>query len=306
MLEELTAQEISNISWGLFVLHHHSLLHVFLPKAVSHFVKVVREVDGASWVDFANVTAHLARSQEVGPEANELDVCFRKLVLEPLVAALHPLKDVGAELPQAIEHLQNTIEAVGAPYFGTIYGREVLALLAVGVPGARESWPREARRQCHEKIGEWQIPNMDSILAFAMWEVWLPGAAGVKLLEPGRVFLSGWSEGIDEELKELLHPFMQMTRRDMCAERVAMLELLDAMLKLQMKHAGVFKPELPSDYEVLLRPYEGFLNLYLSHFPSLSSMAVFCQFQRRLPKVQLRFDFDNAWLTCCGVPRFDV
>merc|ERR1712224_746185 len=102
-------------------------------------------------------------------------------------------------MPRAIDKLQHAIEVVGAPYFGTSYSWEVLSRLGVSAPKSWDSWPQTARRRCFETLGCWQIPSMDSILAFASWEVWNPEDSSIPTLrEPGRVFISDWSNGISD------------------------------------------------------------------------------------------------------------
>jgi len=300
IMDDLTAQEISSVAWSLSALGHMDLLHRFLPQSVSQFAKVVREVDGASWVDFANVVAIEARAGKGGPDASELGSSFCTTILEPVLERLFALLDPCTELLGAIEQMQGIVDKTGVPYLGSSYTRIALSQLEIDMPSPGDAWLQDAQKQCQEVVGGWQIPNMDSIVAFARWDVSLPGGiVGAPLQEPGRVFLSGWPEGIDDTIKELLHPFMQLTRRDMCAERIALLELVNTILHRRDCNAGL------AQQVAFLLSCTGSVLLYCSHYPSLSSLGVFCQFRRHLPHVRLEFGFDNAWQSCCGMSRFE-
>eukprot|EP00811_Abedinium_folium_P033485 NODE_6444_length_1672_cov_2.939806.p1 GENE.NODE_6444_length_1672_cov_2.939806~~NODE_6444_length_1672_cov_2.939806.p1 ORF type:complete len:465 (+),score=154.65 NODE_6444_length_1672_cov_2.939806:113-1396(+) len=298
MVDDLAAQEISNIAWGLSLLQHTRLLGQFLTAVVGRFTQVVGIADGSAWSDFANVTAREAEAGNAGPDAPALDVLFRRSVLEPVLGKLLTLRDLSSDLEASIACVQEAIDAAGAPHFGSLYTREVLSRLRIGAPHADEAWPREARRRARETVGGWQIPNTDSIVAFARWSLRRRGDGGRSVEQPGSVFISSWSEDIADPIKELLRPFVQQTRRDMHPERVALLELLSDAVRCLPEDGG------PADYGALLASYEGSVQLYVSHYPCISCLAIFCQFLRRLPGAHLDFDYDDAWQVCCGVSRY--
>lgn len=321
VVTDLTAQEISNIAWGLSSMGHSQLLARFLAVAVARFLEIVGASDGASFTDLANVVACQTRTEgsrrtlaggwaTAAPRdsALELDIAYRNSLFEPLLSQLADLRE-GEEseehLAAAVESTQRLFDETGAPYFGPAYTWEALGRLRIQAPGngatkSIEPWASAARARCREAVGDWQIPSTHSIVAFARWDLVWHGeghsnGGALRLLEEGRVFVSGWSEGVGQDVKELLHAFTQIIKRDMHAERVALLELVDTMVRRAPGRAA---------HQAALAAYAGTVQLYLSHFPSLSSLAVFCQFLRRCSGVQLAFDFDDAWRTCCGSPRF--
>jgi len=293
-MSTLTAQEISNVAWGLSSMSHVELLSQFHSQAVKPFLAVASTADGASWTDFANITA---QTRSKASDSTKLSKLYRASFFEPLLARLSALRDSSMDLEEAIRAAQHDLDATGAPYFGAAYTREALTRLGIGVPSSSDSWARGARHLCLEAIGEWQIPSSQSILAYAEWSLLMAGSA-VRLSEPGRLFTSSWSQ-VSDEVKAMLHPFTQIIRRDMHAERVALLELLDAMIQAARQRDDSRSPSAS------LGLWSGHVCIYLSHFPSISSLGVFCQFMRWCPQVTLDFDFDDAWLSCCGQARIE-
>ncbi|CAJ1407874.1 unnamed protein product [Effrenium voratum] len=112
-------------------------------------------------------------------------------------------------------------------------------------------------------------------------------AEGYTGLASGRYArVKGWAD------IELLPALRQHLRRDMHPERLALLELLEHL-----------RAEEGEDEERLLQRCEGRVQVYVSQYPCVSCLAVFCQFRRRCPNIQLEVAFDNAWTTFCGQPR---
>ena len=226
-------------------------------------------------------------------------IMIMEIIMIMIMIIIKGLRSRDTELAACLAETQRLFGALGAPHFGAAYTAEALLELGIAVARAEDGWLREARLQCQSVVGDWQIPSSHSIVAYAQWDVWCQGGAEEgRLVEPGRVFRSGWSENVADDVKELLHPFTQIIKRDMHSERVALLELLDAVLQ-----RAAAQPEPGAGRDAVLAACEGSLQVYLSHFPSLSSVAVFCQFLRRCPRVRLTFGFDDAWLSCCGQPR---
>eukprot|EP00418_Pyrodinium_bahamense_P023674 CAMPEP_0179150316 /NCGR_PEP_ID=MMETSP0796-20121207/72894_1 /TAXON_ID=73915 /ORGANISM="Pyrodinium bahamense, Strain pbaha01" /LENGTH=124 /DNA_ID=CAMNT_0020851277 /DNA_START=99 /DNA_END=473 /DNA_ORIENTATION=+ len=92
-------------------------------------------------------------------------------------------------------------------------------------------------------------------------------------MEPGRLFFSEIPRGIPERIKEMLQPIFSHINRDDHSERAAFLHM------------------------ARVDDCDGWLRLYISHFPCISCVAVSCQFVRFFPAIRLQMDFDNMWKT---------
>lgn len=288
---QLTAQEISNIAFGCQALQQDDLLLEFLQATASRFQQFAGSNDGASWVDFANIVRSVVETDGAFEGSKDVDGAFRRLLLEPTLETLTALQSVQVDRKEVLHRLQEILDINGLPYFGPWYTRDALAKLRIQTPSAGSSWAKEARGCCFEKAGGWKIPGTDNILCYAAWDVRCRGA---QLENPGCTFVSSWSEAISDEIKDMLRPLRQHIKRDMHPERVALLELLDNAGKVIEGGVGAIKKE----------GLEGRINIYVSQYPCISCLGIFCQLMRWCPKVELEIDFDNAWATCCGIPRF--
>ncbi|CAE7402074.1 aidB [Symbiodinium necroappetens] len=109
---------------------------------------------------------------------------------------------------------------------------------------------------------------------------------------------------VPKTIEDLLAPLRQHLRRDTHPERLALLELMHAMAQAE---ADETLEEL-SDQSLrdFLKKCEGAAQVYVSQYPCVSCLAVFCQFKHRCPKIGLEVAFDNAWTSFCGRPRCQV
>ncbi|CAE8590635.1 unnamed protein product [Polarella glacialis] len=245
---------------------------------------------------------------------------------------------------EVLESLQLLCAEGGSslPYFGEVYTREALARLRLAEAahnGGKVSspigfapwsaWAKEARQSCFEAAqaqaqaagsaaqGDkscWRPPSTDGILAYASWSVECGG--GRKVIElPGRVFLSARSsresEGHESDcVQALLRPLRQHPRRDLHPERMALLELFAKMLTDRQGQPGSCQAGEDSAAEVeikvkaLLVKCRGAVRIYISQYPCISCLGVMCQAARHCPMIAFAVDFDNAWKTHFGRPRF--
>lgn len=102
-------------------------------------------------------------------------------------------------------------------------------------------------------------------------------------MEPGRLFFSEIPRGVDERIQHMLQPIFSHINRDDHSERAAFLHIVRAFTR-RCGWEG-------SD------DCDGWLRMYISHFPCISCVAVSCQFVRFFPAVRLEMDFDNMWKT---------
>lgn len=297
---QLSSQEISNIAYGIHSVGQSVRLRRFLEVTTPLFCRFAGSTsDGPSWADFANIVFSAVRSAGELAGSNELETIFRRLFLDPVTEGLSRLAAGPAlGIPDALASLQIVLDTNGIPYFGEFYTREVLQKLDIlaqrsGDGDALPGWALEARRRCLEaSSGDWRIPCTDTILAHASWDLQLE-AKSLSVSSAGRVFRASWTDGIDDHIKELLQPLRQHIKRDMHPERVALLELID-----EAARAGIAG-------EDSLRALRGSVRMYVSQYPCVSCLGVFCQLVRRCPCVTLEVDFDSAWSTHFGQPRHE-
>eukprot|EP00434_Breviolum_minutum_P015762 symbB.v1.2.013887.t1/scaffold997.1/size145858/6 len=162
-------------------------------------------------------------------------------------------------------------------------------------------WIENARRQCRSEVQVWQIPATDTVVAHVSWDV---SCMENTWRNEGRVYYAASQRAlaargvaapvVPKEVEDLLAPLRQHLRRDSHPERLALLELMASMIEAD---------ESGKDVEVKLLPCEGSVRIYVSQYPCVSCLAVFCQFRRWCPNIELEVAFDNAWTSFCGRPR---
>ncbi|CAK9117626.1 unnamed protein product [Durusdinium trenchii] len=334
---ELTAQEMANVAFGLRtllcwrrqskdpsaendVVAVERLLRDFLCAASSSFCRKAMS-EGASWTDFANVAKAVAEETQETQELTELEAHFRALHLEPLFKGLEHLQRGEAN---ALQQLQEVLDEAstgasrdgpgGVPHLGEVYSAEALCHLGLNPrsaegeppwsPGAQAvpEWIDHARQQCRESNRVWQIPATDSVIAHVCWDV---SYMENTWRNTGRVYHAASQRAqargvvvpnVAKHIEELLAPLRQHLRRDSHPERLALLELLSAL-----------EVECGEEQEVSLhgrlQRCEGHVRIYVSQYPCVSCLAVFCQFRRWCPQIQMEVAFDNAWTSFCGRPR---
>ncbi|CAE8669265.1 unnamed protein product, partial [Polarella glacialis] len=339
VVEQLTAQEMANAAFGLQVLSRWrqqeqghadipmcSRLQDFLRAASAPFCRKAGLRDGASWTDFANVArAEHAAFANVGDASldtlKEVDTRFRCLMLEPAISCLLRILPASQEHAKdsprvALSDLQLILDDAasgsgsgGLPNLGEHYTREALQRMGLAPAATADSqgnsnvrpapaaWVEQARRECRSSAGErWRIPSTDTVLAFVAWDVSSSASSSSgRWRNAGRVYRSadaplGRQGGRGAE--ELLRPLRQHIRRDAHPERLALLELFEEIGGRQEEMRGA------------LAGCRGWVQVYVTQYPCLSCLAVFCQFCRRCPQTQLEVDFDNAWTSLCGKPRY--
>ncbi|CAE7641932.1 AL1 [Symbiodinium sp. CCMP2456] len=277
LMASLNGLEISNVAWGLSLLGllGPELRKPWLQRAAGCFLET--SASGAAWVDFANV----CKEPMEAPMAAEVEGRFRERFLEPVLEILLGLQR--AEVSP--ENFESQATKLGLRNLGPTYSVEALQALGFLDSAPDHGWVREARWQCRSVLREWQIPGVHSIVAYAKWKVLHP--SGVECVLPGRVFVSEPTES-EEELGTWLKAFAACGR---FAERMALLTLLRSMSSTLERQQ--------------LADFDGSVKMYLSHVPSLCTLGMLCQLLSRCPRLSVRFAFDDAWRSFCGLPRFD-
>mmetsp|Transcript_123776 Transcript_123776/g.214580 ORF Transcript_123776/g.214580 Transcript_123776/m.214580 type:complete len:215 (+) Transcript_123776:42-686(+) len=124
-------------------------------------------------------------------------------------------------------------------------------------------------------------PSAESIVA------WLTSTIYVReelvMAEPGRLFYWGIPRNVDAHIRDMMQPVFSHINRDDHCERYGFLHTVRAIVR----RCGLDATDECS----------GRVSLYVSHFPCISCIAVFCQFIRFFPSVRLEVDFDNMWRT---------
>lgn len=281
------------------------LLQSFLRSASSVFSRRATLTDGSCWSDFVNVLCSSGTTSI--PGASEVEDRFMRMIFEPILQALEGISGLdGHNIPMldALQELQQTVESIGIPHFGELFSREALNRLEM-LPKEKEvpSWVGEARKRSRAAASTWRIPAADTIRAFLAWNV---RCHELKLLNEGRVFTGRYSRidassngstipKISPSIEELLRPLKASRpklKRDGHPERQGLLVLLSELAE----GTGLCTEEI-------LDASQGIVQIYIGHYPCISCLAVFCQLQRRCPKIQLQVDFDNAWTTFFGRQR---
>lgn len=120
-------------------------------------------------------------------------------------------------------------------------------------------------------------PVSSALVAWTAYNVWVGASPAAASRCRGRPW--GYPYGKPEVSEWLLPVFVEHDRSGH-AERMALLALGE-----QVKAAGgALHPD---------SPVHGAVSVYASHTPCISCMAVFCQFQRKLPNVRLYVNFDT-------------
>eukprot|EP00746_Dinoflagellata_sp_MGD_P042401 gnl/MRDRNA2_/MRDRNA2_20282_c0_seq1.p3 gnl/MRDRNA2_/MRDRNA2_20282_c0~~gnl/MRDRNA2_/MRDRNA2_20282_c0_seq1.p3 ORF type:complete len:109 (-),score=16.71 gnl/MRDRNA2_/MRDRNA2_20282_c0_seq1:40-366(-) len=100
---------------------------------------------------------------------------------------------------------------------------------------------------------------------------------------PGRVYHAGLPREVDEEVMAMLRPTFRHMSRDDHAERMALIHVVTQVLDECRAGTSV------------LSELAGALQLYTSHFPCISCMAVIGQFAGLCPLVRIEVEYDAAW-----------
>lgn len=331
---DLTAQEMANVSFGLRTLlcwrrqskdptaaevsSLEMLLLDFLEAASNSFCRKADHREGASWTDFANAAKAAAEESPDVPDAlKELEARFRRLHMDPLLEGLEKLLHGDGALHQLQEVLDEpsfSSNVGGIPHLGEFYSAEALKRLGLAAkaegskcwfPGAQEvpEWIETARRQCRSEVQVWQIPATDTVVAHVTWDV---SRMENSWRNEGRVYYAASQRAqargvaapvVPKDVEELLAPLRQHLRRDSHPERLALLELMASLQE------NTETQEENAAWLVQLQNCQGSVHVYVSQYPCVSCLAVFCQFRRWCPNIELEVAFDNAWSSFCGAPR---
>lgn len=210
--------------------------------------------------------------------------------IKVLKEVAHPGQD-DEDFTEVVEKLDAAIKHLGVINFGHVYTRE--AFWALGFTAADQgkspSWVAEARGLAKTHLEEWRIPGTENILAVSGYEIWCEGFNTPIKKELG-VVSSGWAEGVHDEVKALLRPVdARGWSCESYCERVALLEIVE---------------EARNEFgDECLQNLSGWVRLYHSHHTSVTGIAIFCQFKRHMPHVNLELDYDSAWHSWGGEPR---
>ncbi|CAE7456727.1 RAP, partial [Symbiodinium sp. CCMP2456] len=302
----------------------------FLAASGSLFCRKAGLGDGASWTDFANVAKAVSQegAQAQSDVLKELEVRFRRLHLEKLLEELLHTQQGGEG---ALSRVQQVLDDAsidtsvfgGVPHLGEQYSKEALQRLGLMAKeptprtnqqpeaAAAARWVDDARRQCRAALGgNWQIPATDTVVAHVSWDVtcfdhtWRNSGKVYHAASQRAQARGAAPAAVPKTIEDLLAPLRQHLRRDTHPERLALLELMHAMAQAE---ADETLEEL-SDQSLrdFLKKCEGAVQVYVSQYPCVSCLAVFCQFKHRCPKIGLEVAFDNAWTSFCGRPRCQV
>jgi hypothetical protein len=140
--------------------------------------------------------------------------------------------------------------------------------------------PHLSLRQLAE-LPQGAAPCTESVATHVAYKVYYRGR--LLCAEPGRLFFQGRSRNMDQRIQDMLQPVFSNINRDDHSERAALLHVTRAVLNRCGWHG--------SD------DCDGWLRMYISHFPCISCIAVICQFVRIFPAIRLELDFDNMWKT---------
>eukprot|EP00746_Dinoflagellata_sp_MGD_P155001 gnl/MRDRNA2_/MRDRNA2_85161_c0_seq10.p1 gnl/MRDRNA2_/MRDRNA2_85161_c0~~gnl/MRDRNA2_/MRDRNA2_85161_c0_seq10.p1 ORF type:complete len:712 (+),score=148.76 gnl/MRDRNA2_/MRDRNA2_85161_c0_seq10:170-2137(+) len=287
--KEFDTQELANIAWAWDVTGDHTRLKQFLEIAIPAFQdeSIANYKDGASWGDFANITARHG-GQFTG--ADTLYNEFKERFYTPVLKSLQQLRDPnqGGSHQEAWEDLQQTVNTTSVSGFGYYYSRDAYQALGIQTAprGQIQDWMIEYRQLALEHLEEWRIPGTENIICVTSY-CFLHG--GVKLESEPKVVLSGWADGVHDEVKAMLKPIHAHITRENHSERVAFLEMAEAA-----------RETLGED---CLRQMTGWVRFYGTHQACISCLAIVIQFMRHAPNVTMEVDYDNAWYNCCGEPR---
>jgi len=269
-ISAFNCQSFSTFFWSFSRLGNQNGLAPLLPAALECFLNGQLEADGMSWVDFANAVRLLGHFE--GRSTFEAE--FQRQLFQPMVSRLAALQ--GSANSEAFSDLREFVIRKQVPHLGPVYTRIALRELNVGMPLPRahtEAWSTQAREKLRDALADWNVPTSESILAFAACEVeW----NGKQLKIPGRIFASGNTESVDSK-NDALRPLFRHSRGVDHAERVALLSLLRTIVS-----------NLTANWEECT----GTMQLYVSHFPCISCVALFCQLTS-CSGIKLEVDFDS-------------
>eukprot|EP00747_Dinoflagellata_sp_TGD_P086802 gnl/TRDRNA2_/TRDRNA2_163422_c1_seq1.p1 gnl/TRDRNA2_/TRDRNA2_163422_c1~~gnl/TRDRNA2_/TRDRNA2_163422_c1_seq1.p1 ORF type:complete len:240 (+),score=25.57 gnl/TRDRNA2_/TRDRNA2_163422_c1_seq1:32-751(+) len=119
----------------------------------------------------------------------------------------------------------------------------------------------------------------DSVICWVSWQL-LYQERPVSH-EPGRLFFGLPVHGLEQRLCEMLQPITHFNQDD-DSVRSAFLHVARAAVR-RVGYQGTVD-------------CSGRLRMFVSHIPSISSVAVMCQFIRFFPGMRLEVEFDNKWL----------
>lgn len=282
--DDFGAQELANIAWSWDVLGDEERLRPFLEMAIPRFTAIDGFSDAAASTDLANIAV---KYQSRG--SRKLDHEFRTRFFEPLLAALQKCARPGRN-GHEVEHMESEVQRIGLTNFGYMYAREAFRELGFQSRLHNEAapqWVAHARLLARKHTEEWRIPGTENIVAVVSYELHYRGQV---LRQEPKVVTNGWAEGVHNEVKAMLRAVdARGWSCESYSQRVALLELLEAA-RSQFGDGCV--PEL-----------SGWLRIYDSHHTSVTGLAIFCQFRRQAPQVDIELDYDGGWHTWAGKPR---
>lgn len=289
--DDFGPQELSNLAWAFDLCSDHERLRSFLAVALVCFLQVARRQDTASWADMANIAA--AHGHDLTASA-ELERAFVECFVDPLLGAFAAVRSWRSS-DAGLAELHRVLGRQPILHLGQLYTRRCLPQLGVVVAATGCSLPSatESRAKAREYLGEWHLPDADSIISVASYEVACEGEEGFLSATP-HVVASGKCTSAPKEIRELLRPLGQRAGEEAHPERGALLTLLSGAAS---RWGGGAKSETVFD-----RLF-GKALIYGSNHPCVSCIGVFCQFMRHVPGVQLECEFDSAWHSCAGQSR---
>jgi len=289
--KDFDTQELANVAWSWDVTSEEARLCQYLSAAIPAFVALEQYTDCASWTDFANISEMRGKKNFYG--SDKLRTEFKERFFQPTVDALLDVVDStkGEGLTEVIDTLETAVKGIGLTNFGFVFTREAYRALGFKVAdqGNSPSWVTESRALAKTHLEEWRIPGTENILVVSAYELWCEGW-DEPLKKEASVVTSGWAEGVHDDVKALLRPVdARGWSCESYCERVALLELIEAA----RNEFG----------EECLQNLSGWVRLYHTHHTSISGIAIFCQFRRQAPKIQVELDYDSAWYTWGGEAR---
>lgn len=178
------------------------------------------------------------------------------------------------------------IEEVQLPHFGTAHTRN--ALIAAGAyvtSHGNADWVVRARKQAQQAT--WYSCPHAAVSSQGV-VAWIAADLQINdqhITEEGHIYTVDNSEPHSILVERMLEPLFLHVERSGHAERRALIGLLRMVVSTfhQTKFDG---------WEVI----SGVVELYVTHFPCVSCLVAIAQFTRRLPRVQVWVEFDNAWI----------
>jgi len=266
---------------------------------------------GQAWVVLTSATTRAVAWDDAPAKrwARQLEGELLWRVLQPAILLLDQviISERYSSTAAALAELSGFATAVQLPHLGERFTR--LTLLALGIAPPPTVWAAAARADLGKaRLGP-PSGDVDSVClrsraaivgAFATWRAWLlvddvdrhsGTCTSAGIVESGRTFTCGESLVAGSSLQSTLVPVHVRVDRSDHAERMALLAFLVAAVDAET--SSVQANVTTQSVGTRRREWVGVMQLYSTHFPCLSCVAVMCQFVRLFPKVRLEVAFDS-------------